>query len=1103
MLPFPFALGQDQEQSPRELPLGPLREAINVRQRRGGAFSQRSDYLAASMVEFDGTLTPFDLYNLNGRLFALGNRQTLFAGGSAPTDLFEYVEQAGGAWKGTLPVGGTGTRVPPITKLRNMGQVPDAVSGVQTARVAARGGLVCLVYGFGQPTGGSTSYVHIFRASTDSTILFQPVSAANLRAVVAGNSFWVLGVNSASDLIGFRFDTTVDDDLQAPVTLYTGTVTGSIFDAVSVAAASIAQFAVFIRDGSTTVIRRFNEAGTQQTTFAGPAVAPDILVIEADSVANQIMVATRVGAADVFLSTYNLTTNALLAGPTAMFGEAVTGDLSIVRANLGGTVGDLFTEDDTARVLWSRFITVNHLGNIVTPAHNFIMGGQGVQSPLATILPVISGDNSNQLLLFDLQSGTVLMTGAQVDEHIANPLVGAVGKGGTCCRDAQTGLFYWGRIIEGTDGQAIPLVGEFAVADTGRRQACQIGNLLFMAGGVALSFDGRQLAENVFLERPVFQSSTPGTLGGLIPNAEYDYVAVFKWTDGQGRLAQSQVSQIVTITLGPTQDSVQHLIYAPHTMRKDANTGSVPFISLYRTDAVALTTPATALGANVVDPPSASLNGQTLQFFVTDSLGTDPFVVTFGPGATNPTAIAAAINAVSTGRLTATNDAGRIRLTVDEEGSVALLQIFGTTGATILGFAANTTAAGTTTLTKGTVFRLAASAIVPLADQFGAPVLLSDTTTDTDILTHEPLYTQGERGGITGILEHEAAPACQFCAAVGARVFVGGLADRSQVAISKELAPAEGLAFSNDFSFRANVDGDVTAVGGLDGVPVAFTADAIYRFSAELPDDSASEGELGEPFRIPSEEGCRNENSVLETSFGLFYQAPSGKLMVLPRGGGAPEWIGQRVQDTLALFPVVIGAAMITEEHCAVFLCRNTAATASIILVFDLRIGQWYQDTFASAQNHRAAVDYLGRLAYIDGSIVRLQSTLLVPASFIPFSAKTGSLVPFAGEDGRFIGVTVHGTYHGPVQVRARVSYDDGITFTNLKTFTLTNAEFSDGVSITLQWWPSIRKTDSFVLDFQELTNGSASAGVDLNHYTLEVAELRPRRAKTSTAQRG
>lgn len=306
LITIPFAQGQDEETDKRQLNPGPFREAVNVRQRRGKAFGVRPDYPAVSMTEFDGTMVPYDLYSLNGRLLALGDTH----GNSRPTDIYEMVGAAGGNWRGTITVGAQGEKIPPITAIRDMGQPPDGTFDVSTARVAAVNGVVCLAYSDSLITGGSVTFVHIFVPATDSTLVFAKIALSMARVVQANNSLWVIGVNAALDLEGYRFDTTTDDALRTPITLYTGTVTSCVFDAVSVFAASIVQFAFIVRDGSTTVVRRFNEAGAQQLSFAGPAVAADVIAIEADSAANQVVIANRVGSADVNVQTYNLTTGA-------------------------------------------------------------------------------------------------------------------------------------------------------------------------------------------------------------------------------------------------------------------------------------------------------------------------------------------------------------------------------------------------------------------------------------------------------------------------------------------------------------------------------------------------------------------------------------------------------------------------------------------------------------------------------------------------------------------------------------------------------------------------------------------------------------------------
>jgi hypothetical protein len=216
-------------------------------------------------------------------------------------------------------------------------------------------------------------------------------------------------------------------------------------------------------------------------------------------------------------------------------------------------------------------------------------------------------------------------------------------------------------------------------------------------------------------------------------------------------------------------------------------------------------------------------------------------------------------------------------------------------------------------------------------------------------------------------------------------------------------------------------------------------------------------------------------------------------------------WAGKLVQDTLQSFPNITGAVYVDVDHCVVFTCRSVALSSSVNLVFDLRVGQWYKDTYAVAQNISACVQHSGTLCYIDGAVVRQQATSLTPATFIPYNAKTGSLLPFGGAAyGKLVSVTVTGEKRGDALIRAFVSYDDGETFTAMKQFSITTAAgYVTGESFTATWFPARRKGDSFVVDFQVTTAGTATEALKLNDYTLEVEQSRPQRVRLGTAERG
>lgn len=1120
LVTVPFALGQDEEQSPRELPAGPLREAVNVRQRHGSAFGVRADYPTISLTEYGGNMVPYDLYNLNGKLICLGDRQLE----GRVTDIFEFVQETVSSWKGTVPPGASGRRIPAATRFRNMGQPPDGIADANYVRVSAINGLVCMVFGAGSANPGSTTnltYVHIFDPDGDSTVVFKSLPIANAKTVALGNSFWIIGVNSVNDLVGHRYDTTTNSSLQTAVTLYTGTVTSNKFDCCPVGAATVAEFATVVNDGATTTIRRFNEAGVQQQTFAGPAVTTLHMALEADSVANQIVLAYNASGTDVVVQTFNLTTAASVVGPTNFYSTTMTGDIALVRGTTGGVSLEMMAEDDTLIVRRSFFTGSTH-SRSNRNLNNYILGGKGVSAnsssdvifPMQSQVTAPSGSSpipnqgSNQLIevftSLDVQPIATVDVGIAIDGREA----GTQAMGGSVCKDLTTGRYYWGRLIVGTDTQTIPVVGEFFVDDTARRQACQIGNELFISGSMPLSYDGRQVVESGFSEAPIFASLVAGGVaGGLIEGAEYDYCAIYSWTDSQGRKCRSPVSAIQTITATSTESTISS-IYAPHTLRRDIETGSAPTIELYRTFGVVETVAAEIQSTRDFGATPATVgdfNGLTLIISV-DGGGNQ--TVTFGAADNTAPELVSAINTQTTGCTAALND-NFITITSDAIGSAGSVSVTGGTttsgGIGSTGFTVGQTSTGITTFTKGTVFQLAETQAVATAVEWGGIVALTDVTTDTFLLTQESLYTQGERGSLTGVKQNDTVPPCRYCWTVGNRILLGGLPDPSQVQISKALFPAETIAFSDDFAFVGFVDGSVTGVAGLDGIPIVFTADAIYRFSPQFPDDNGGNGQLDVPQKIPSEGGSNNYSSFLETSLGLFYQARDTKLMLLPRGGAAPVWIGRRIQDTLTAFPNIVGAAYSDIDNCALFTCQNTAGTASVILVFDLRVQQWYTDTFASAQVIKACVGYSGRLAYIDGVTIRQQSLSLTPASFIPMNAKTGSLAPFGGNGcGQMPQITIKGEKRGDALIRCRISYDDGVTFTNLKTFSITTAAgYTTGETFQLQWYPARRKGDAFVLDFQVLDAGGGTEGLIINSYTLELIGAPLGRVLLSTAERG
>src|SRR5688572_33351395 len=63
--------------------------------------------------------------------------------------------------------------------------------------------------------------------------------------------------------------------------------------------------------------------------------------------------------------------------------------------------------------------------------------------------------------------------------------------------------------------------------------------------------------------------------------------------------------------------------------------------------------------------------------------------------------------------------------------------------------------------------------------------------------------------------------------------------------------------------------------------------------------------------------------SVVSAASGTWFQALSSRLYLMPRGGGAAEWLSQPVRDTLAAFPVITGGARCSNESTVTWAVRN------------------------------------------------------------------------------------------------------------------------------------------------------------------------------------
>jgi len=392
---------------------------------------------------------------------------------------------------------------------------------------------------------------------------------------------------------------------------------------------------------------------------------------------------------------------------------------------------------------------------------------------------------------------------------------------------------------------------------------------------------------------------------------------------------------------------------------------------------------------------------------------------------------------------------------------------------------------------KGSIFRRTASDnVTGVGNDYGQDSTIEDDTSDASLADEEAVYTQADRGAFSGPLEHDAPQAGKFIAATESRLLNAGNLRRSLFQMSKDAFLGEPFTFSEFSPFFSQVSGAIRGVASLDGARLIFTADDIYAFSGDGPDDLGG-GAIGRAQDIPTPSGLEDWRSLLKAADGLYFQLDDDKLYRLPRGGGAPEWIGIDVVDTLTTYPVITGTARCRREDTAVFACENAASTDGRLLVRSLRTGIWTEDTapLTTSQGIEAVVGLGDSLAYVSGGAVYLQSTSSFAdgtSTVIPTQIKTQPIYPFdLGGYGTIWELLVTGEYRSAGTLALRVSYDDGVSFTSYDSYTLTG--LTVGQTVQRKW--AIQQSDFTSLVFEWTYTPSAAGEGFILHTAAMLVE--------------
>ena len=227
-----------------------------------------------------------------------------------------------------------------------------------------------------------------------------------------------------------------------------------------------------------------------------------------------------------------------------------------------------------------------------------------------------------------------------------------------------------------------------------------------------------------------------------------------------------------------------------------------------------------------------------------------------------------------------------------------------------------------------------------------ATVSFVDSVNDTTLTAQSKLYSQP---GVIGTAQDRRPPPSFSCVVSYGGMLVG--ASGQDVWFSGQDVRGEGTWFNPIFQVPVGGEGDITALGVMDGALFVFKRREVYVMSGEPPADNGAGG-LGIPRRLATDVGCIDSRSTCTTAVGIFFQSDRG-IEILTRAQTV-EWIGEGIDATASAYPV---CTSITVEPLSNTVLVELATTESAGLVsglgctavYDLSLRSWVSKDIRTA----------------------------------------------------------------------------------------------------------------------------------------------------------
>lgn len=339
----------------------------------------------------------------------------------------------------------------------------------------------------------------------------------------------------------------------------------------------------------------------------------------------------------------------------------------------------------------------------------------------------------------------------------------------------------------------------------------------------------------------------------------------------------------------------------------------------------------------------------------------------------------------------------------------------------------------------------------------------SDSTADSSLSSNAKLYTAP--GDTNAALARESPPGLNRLVNYGG-MLVGSCGE----SIWYTASPVDGEEpwFSSEFQVPVQGGGDIAAIEVQDGTLYIFKRGRIYVVAGEAPSPNGALGGFGTPRRLAVDVGAAQRPTCV-TSMGIWFVSDRG-LELLTRAQTV-DWIGEKVQDELASFPVVTSITFDPDSSCVLVECATSTSSGAVsgtgrTLVYDTRAKVW--QSFDRRKNSAGTADTPAqdgamvwngsawRYAWLgtDGRVyVEDHSTYLDPGSaWVTAKART-SWIKAGGLQGRqiFSRLMLLSRKLTDHNLTLQVGYNYAETFKTASSYTrsIINTLLSDGWPIT------------------------------------------------------